>query len=261
MSGGLLIAGLVIAVEDVNVIGPHETAWANLSPGDGRPRSVWPDKVILHKTKADDPERVVPGAGPAGRAERVARYWQGDPAHSGAQLVIGSDATACLADLALFTAYHANQANERSIGIEHYEEPGGIVYQAILDAGVKVCLAIAEHIGIQLQVPRPGSYKDGQPMRRFEDGGSTLVGFFGHRDVSPHRGRWDPGERIFELLIAAGAEAFDFEAEEDRHVWKGRQALLNARGHKLVCDGIPGPATTAALRDEGYRGGVYALGR
>jgi hypothetical protein len=256
--GGLLINGERYPVDGVNVVSPNDTPWSHLSPGDGKPRTRWPTQVILHKTKADDPEHVVPGAGPYGRAERVAKFWQDDPAHSGAHLVVGGDYTACLADLVRFEAWHANQANERSIGIEHCEEAGGIVHELVLAAGMRVCLKIAEVCGIQLQVPRGYS---GKPLRRFADGGSTLVGFFGHRDVSDRRGRWDPGERIFGMLINAGAETFDFDAGEDLVVWKARQVELNRRGHNLVVDGVPGPATTAALRAEGYRGGVFRLGR
>lgn len=258
---GLLINGCIVPVDGVTVIGPHDAAWAHLSAGDGVPRSNAPQMVVLHKTRADDPERVLPGIGPAGRAERVADFWSADPAHSGAHLVLDGHVAACLADLVTFEAWHANQANYRSIGIEHCEEAGGAVWQATLDMGVRICLAIAEHCGIQLQVPKLGSYREGCTLKRFDDGGSTLTGFFGHRDVTTSRGKWDPGERIFELLVAAGAEQFDFALGEDREVWHARQVELNKRGHSLLVDGIPGPRTTAALKAEGYRGGVWALGR
>lgn len=259
--GGLLIAGLIIPVDGIDIIGAHDAEWAHLSPGDGIPRKNWPQQVILHKTLADDPERILPGRGPAGHAQRTAEFWQQDPKHSGAHLVVADDCVACLADLANFEAWHANQSNYRSVGIEHCEEPGGIVREATLETGVKICLAIAEHMGIQLQVPAPGTYHEGAPMRRFLDGGSTLTGFFGHRNVTSTRGRWDPGERIFGMLIAAGAEAYDFDAGEDLVAWKQRQSDLNARGYRLVVDGIPGLKTTAALVKEGYRGGCWALGK
>ena len=256
---GLLIAGIVVPVPGVTIIGPHDATWAHLSPGDGVARSRWPQFGILHKTKADDPERVLSSPGPRGMAERVAKFWQDDPAHSGAHLVASDDLVACLADLVSFEAWHGNQSNLRSFGMEMYEEMGGIVREGTLANAMRVVLAAAEHLGIQLQVPRPGTYRG--PMKRFEDGGATLVGFFGHRDVTPTRGRWDPGEAIWARLISAGAEAFDFDAGEDLAVWKQRQRDLNDRGHHLLVDGIPGPATTAALADEGYRGGVFALGK
>lgn len=258
---GLLIAGQVVPVPGVTVIGPHDATWSHLDPGDWRPRTNHPSMVILHKTKGDDPERIVEGTGSVGRAERVAEYWQSNPEHSGAHMVIDGHVAACLADLELVEAYHANQANHRAIGIEHYEELGGITFQGTIDNAVPCWRAIAVACGIQLQFPRLGTYH-GQPMARFTDGGSTLVGFFGHRDVTNRRGRWDPGDAVFAALaIHLGAEDFDFEAGEDLVVWKGRQLDLVARGHKLIVDGIPGPLTTAALKAEGYEGGIWALGR
>ena len=257
----MLINGTVTNVDGVQIIGPHETEWSELSSGDCTPRTRWPTMVILHKTLADDPEKILDGHGPPGHAKRTADSWRNDPKHSGAHIVIGDDLSACLADVVLVEAWDANQANLRSIGIEHCEELGGIVRRITLENGVKICLALSERCGIQLQVPRPGSYHEGQPLRRYADGGSSLIGFFGHRDVVSSRGKWDPGEVIFSMLIAAGAEPYDFNAGEDLVVWKKRQADLVARGYQLVVDGIPGPATTAALRSEGYRGGVWALGK
>lgn len=259
MSGDLLIAGELVAVPDVAVIGPHMAAWSWLSPGDCRPRTRVPTQIILHKTLADDPERVLTGAGPAGGAERTAEFWQQDPAHSGAHLVTGDDGTvACLADLVFTEAYHATVSNPYSIGFETRELVGGGVYQAALEATIRVTLAIVEHLGIQLQCPR--TYK-GKPITRMLNGGADCVGVFGHRDNTTSRGEWDPGNVLFTRLVQAGAELYDFDAGEDLAEWRQRQAWLASRGHALAIDGIPGPATTAALKLEGFRGGVWALGR
>jgi hypothetical protein len=259
VSGSLLIDGELVGVPDVTVIGPHDAAWSHLSPGDCRPRSVRPFQIILHKTIADDVEKVLAGSGKPGGAERTAEYWAGDPQHSGAHLVTGDDGVvACLADLVRVEAYHATVSNLYSIGFETRELVGGGVYADALTSTVAVTLAIVEHLGIQLQVPR--SYS-GHPIKRMLDGGRDMIGIFGHRDNTESRGRWDPGDILFNMLRAHGAESFDFDAGEDRRVWSARQVALQAKGHSLVADGIPGPKTTAALKLEGYRGGVFALGK
>lgn len=258
---GLLIDGAIVPVPGVNVINTSDAAWAHLSREDGTPRMVRPNKIILHKTLADDPERVVLGLGPLGHPQRTAEAWAADPTQSGAHLVAGAELVACLADLVRFEAYDANQANLGSIGIEHCEEQGGYVRQATLDNGVAVIGVICARLGIQLQYPRL-PYHEGQPLKRFGNGGRDLVGLFGHRDVTDRRGRWDPGDAIWGLLAARlGAEPFDFAAGQDLEVWSARQRKLNAAGANLVVDGIPGPATTAALRAVGYRDGIWAFGR
>lgn len=259
---GLLINGELVPVPGVTVIGPHEEQWAHLSPGDGMMRTWMPSQITLHKTIADDPERVVAGKGPTGHAERVAEYWANDPNHSGAPLVSGDDGiVACLADVVRFAGYHARSVNPYSIGIETCEQPGGTVYQAALESTVAVVRVLVERLGIQLQCPRIGTYK-GNPLRRMRENPAAMIGIFGHRDNDDARGRWDPGDALFAMLKQhLGAEVFDFDAGEDLATWKERQGDLVRRGHDLVIDGLPGPKTTAALKLEGYRGGVYALGK
>jgi hypothetical protein len=258
MTSALLANGVAVPVPGVNVIGPGSTSWAHPSPEDGKPRTRKPQQIILHKTLADDPERVMPGVGPLGHPQRTVEAWAADKTQSGAPIVVGGDAVACLADVVLWEGWHANQANDRSIGIEHCEELGGIVYQATLDNGTAVVMALVSALGIQLQVPR--AYRN-KPLTRFANGGADLIGVFGHRDVTAKRGVWDPGVVLFQLLVAHyNAEQFDFEAEEDLVEWKSRQTWLNTRGAGLAVDGIPGAKTTAALRSAGYVDGIWALG-
>ncbi len=264
---GLLVDGHLVVVPGVAVVSPHEQPWAFVTYGkDCKPRPRRPQQWILHKTIADDPECALPGAGATGGAERTARYWQQCDGHAypyrnaGAHLVTGHDGVvACLADLAIAEVFHATVSNAYSVGHETCEMLGGGVHQAALDATVTTTIAGCRALGIQLQVPKlPYA---GHPLKRMLNGGHDVVGVFGHRDNTEDRGRWDPGDILFDMLRAAGAESFDIAASEDLDAWRRRQADLNARGHALVIDGIPGPATTAALKADGYLDGIFALGK
>jgi peptidoglycan hydrolase-like protein with peptidoglycan-binding domain len=140
------------------------------------------------------------------------------------------------------------------------EKPGGGVYEATLDTAVKVCIATCRALGIQLQMPKLGTYT-GHPIPCMSDegktpGGPDTIGIFGHRDNTERRGRWDPGEAVFQRLAALGVEQLDFAAGEDREVWASRQRALG-----LPADGIPGPGTVAALKAAGYTDGIWALGK
>lgn len=256
---GLVINGSTFTVPGVTVVNRRDVGWAELNSGDGINRSWQPQMIVAHKTKADDPEKVIDSldGAPTDCAKRVADFWSGDPAHSGAHLVASWDYTACLADLATFEAWHARAANPRSVGIEHYEEAGGIVRRQTLVNGVAVVRRACGILGIQYQCPT--SYA--KPLSRFRDGGSTLFGLFGHRDVDDTRNRWDPGDAVFAMHVALGCERFDFETGEDLVAWKERQRWLNKQGHNLVVDGLPGKATTEALRLEGYIDGIWAFGK
>jgi N-acetylmuramoyl-L-alanine amidase len=265
----LLINGLAVNVPGVTVLSPRQQPWCYLTEGkDCTSRVLQPHMWILHKTIADDPERVLPGAGPPGGAQKTATYWQQCDGkalplnHSGAHLVTGDDGVvACLCDLATVEAYHATVSNPYSVGHETREEVGGLVYSAALGATVETALVGCETLGIQLQVPKLGSY-DGHPIKRMLNGGVDCVGIFGHRDNTEARGRWDPGDVLFQMLVARGAEQFDFAAGEDLDVWGQRQRDLNAQlGTKLAEDGIPGHMTVAALKLAGYASGIWVLGK
>lgn len=264
--GGLLVDGFEVPVAGVAIISTRDASWAHLSAGDCCARriggrKIWPHQWMLHKTIADDPEQIMHGSGPAGRARRTAEYWEGDPKHSGAHVVTGLDGeTACLADLVRVMAYHGNLANIWAVGHETCELVGGGCHEAAYDAAVKVCVAGCRALGIQLQTFVLGTYAN-HPRARMRNGGADVMGIVGHRDVTDSRGEWDPGNLLFEMLVAMGAEQFDFDAGEDLDIWKSRQTDLNKRGHRLVVDGIPGLRTRDALAAEGYVDGIFALGR
>ena len=258
---GLLIDGVHHIVPGCNIIAPGEEPWVYLNKRDCQDRINKPQQAILHKTIADDPEDILPGAGPSkacGGAQYTAEYWAGDPTPGGAHLITGFDGTsACLADISKVEAYHGNQANHLSYGHEMKELVGGGIYQATLDAAVRITLYATSALGIQWQCP--SRYVNDVVLKRFVDGGTTLIGIFGHRDITTRRNKYDPGERVFEMLRAAGVESFDFQAGQDRDVWSVRQEWLREEGYyKGQIDGIPGPRTTAALKAIGYPDGIYA---
>jgi hypothetical protein len=257
---GLLVNGKTIPIEGLEIVNPHDAAWCRLDPKDFQARPTpWVRQIILHTTNGDWPQTVLPGSGPGGKAQLIASSWRNEPKPSAAHLVIDNNGTvACLCDLATVEAYHATISNPWSIGIEMYQERGGGVYEAVYDSAVKLVPALCRIFGIQLQIPRL-AYKNA-PLRRMADGGASCIGVFGHRDNTHERGHGDPGDEIFERLAAAGAERFDFDANEDLEMWKQRQTELNGGGATLTVDGVPGPNTITALKASGRADGVWALG-
>jgi len=267
---GLLIDDALVPVPGLTIVAPAShggPAWATLRPGDCRPRSSrWIRQLINHSTSGDWPQLVREGAGNRGLAARIANLWGADPTHSGAHLVIDTDGTVvCLADLVRTETYHAEGSNPWSVGIEMCVTNGAI-YRATLAAAVTLDLALCGLLGIPAQI-HSAAYR-GEPLRRMEvvneagrhnSGGPDVVGIFGHRDNTSRRGRGDPGNELYAMLVAAGCEAFDFDRDEDRIASKWRQAALNARdlatrfaGPRLTIDGLCGPASIAAMKRQGF---------
>jgi hypothetical protein len=246
--GGVLVGGRLVPC-DVDVY--HVSC-----PRLVHPRTTkWVRQFILHKTIADDPEKVVGPKGPPGFESYTIEAWN-KAGVDGAHAIGGLDGrVAQLADLLTEETYHATVSNAWSVGYEMKEMPKGEIYQATIDSAVKFTIAACRALGIQLQMPKLGSYT-GHPIRRMQDGGPDMVGIFGHRDNTERRGKWDPGELVFKALAKAGVEQFDFAHNEDHDVWSMRQKALG-----LPADGVPGPGTLAALKKAGYKDGIFALGK
>lgn len=251
---GVLIAGRLVPIPGVTVIPPASRggpAWCQLAAGDYQLRRQRVRQAVIHTTKGAEPQHVIPGAGPGGMAERTFRYWYRDPVHSGAHIVIDNNGDlACGADLAEACAYHATVSNEWSFGIELYEEADNGIYEAVYDTLVRTLPVILDALTIPYFVVND-PYA-GHPLRRFLDGAPDYYGVLGHRHNTEQRGRGDPGDEVFRRMISGGGEAVIAGEYEDHKLSAARQRTLNARGGKLVVDGIAGPASIAEARRQGY---------
>jgi hypothetical protein len=272
--GGLPIAGRVVPVAGLTILNSNDADWCRLHSDDYRARRAHrPSLIVEHSTGGNWPQRVIPGAGPRGHAEQIARMWSGqdrgggERIHSGAQILIDYDGmVACLVDLILCAAYHAELANDHSIGIEHCTTPDGSIYQTTIDASVRLHQALCEPERLEdgLQIPfqiHAAPYRNaplarcetGSGPTRHQIGGPDIVGVIGHRDETSERGCGDPGDAIYAALIAAGAEPLDYAAREDLERGRGRQRYLVGRGEPIAVDGIVGPVSLGAARRQGFR--------
>lgn len=276
MAGGLLVAGRLVPVPGLTIVGPRDASWARLSSADYMLRRLRVNKAIWHTTKGIWPQRVLPGKGPPGMPKRVADFFASDPLHSAAHLVLGLDGNlAQLGDLANVAAFHATTANETAVGVEVYQLADGSIYQAQLDAIRILAPAIAEACDFAHQVCAD-AYVPGKIIERLKhgEGNRSCVGHFGHRDQAwrfpwmldaderarhPNgyagRGRGDPGDFVMQAVHDSGAEPFHFGREEDLATWKRRQAKLNELGASLRVDGVAMSSTLAALRRFGFANG------
>lgn len=238
-----------------------------LEEEDREPRSAdaWIHAIVLHTTKGipggsdQRKQRILDGSGPHGNhIAMVAQAWAEDHICASAHFLVDQDGTiACVADLLSETTYHAGQraVNHHSIGIEMYQGEEAELYAIQLERTVRLVDFLTRRFGIQRQFHAP--YRN-QAVQRIKEGGSSVVGVYGHREASDDRGSGDPGDAIFSALLSAGYERFDFDKEEDLAVWKKRQQDLNQQlGLSLTVDGVPGQETVSALLRAGYPFGLW----
>lgn len=254
MTSGLLIRGHLVEVPGLTITPPYShggPAWARLDPRDYRMRRQRVRQLLIHSTKGDEPQHVVPGAGPGGHARATAEFWSHDPTPSGAPLVVDNNGTvACLCDLVYHEAYHGTVSNPYSAGVEMAQEADNGIHEAVYDAMVKLVPALCDLLEIPYYVV--ADPYTGHPLPRFLDGAPGFAGVLGHRCNTEQRGRGDPGDEIFARLIATGGEPVLAQQYEDHQRSKARQVWLNARGGHLAVDGEAGPASFAEMRRQGY---------
>lgn len=234
-------------------------------PEDGASRATtWIRAVCFHTTKGLWPQVVVPGYGPhVDDAAKVNRYWTNNQKAGGAQFVVDRDGDAgSMCDCFSVAAYHASQVNQVTQGIEIFQESDKDVYEGELNAAVKLCDALTWFYGIQRQIQDVYYQRKPVPRLLAPKDGLDVVGVYGHRDVTTNRGQGDPGDHIYDYCMRPmlvpdgnggeipypGYEPVNFALDTDIALWKPRQTALNKLGAGLKVDGIPGPRTTAAIK-------------
>jgi hypothetical protein len=123
------------------------------------------------------------------------------------------------------------------------------MYDGQLDAAVQVVDFLTWKFGIQRQVPK--AYHK-RPAARLLHAGDDFSGVYGHRDADDNRGLGDPGDAVFQKLMAAGYEGWELDAYEDFPIWKDRQTQVGADS-----DGIPGLGTRDAIIAFGKPSGMW----
>ncbi len=205
---------LVIEDVDVEVPGLKSVSWRadprlRLKMGnDGRRRRTdeHVKHVVLHTTRGipggsdQRPQVIHPGIGPDGTsAENNAIYWARAPSCAGAHLVVDFDGSiVCTADLAKEVSYHAGAINGESIGIEIVQGSDAGLYDGQLDAVRVLCEFLAARFALARTVQWP-----------YRRAGAPVAAFLGHRDLTESRGLGDPGDAIYQKLLAAGYTAID----------------------------------------------------
>jgi hypothetical protein len=300
VADGLIAGGRIYPVPNALVLGPGEADWLAIQGRDGRLRTpaekLGIQMVTVHTTAGKDPHKIVDRnvslEAAIARMRAVADFWRvsarGREQSGAAHLIIHDTFIAQLVDLVAFLAHHAgnNAINARSIGIEMVQEQDGTILSSTIDTCVRVCVLLADVLGIPLQTT-DRVYRSNVVHRRLRRGGADVVGFFGHRDNSwfepnwfdvyyppdvaaakrraypdgyADRDRGDPGDEWYARLRKAGAMAFDIDNARDRAWWVRVQVAMNQTfGTKLPEDGLCGPLTVAAMRKHGvWHRGVFA---
>lgn len=214
------MTGLVVAGRRVEVPGvadlvtylddPHRAPRVT----DGKPRDGSHVTGIVLHTSRGRRGTVRPGAFPSTRAELLALYQSRTTRAVSWHATVDTDGTTIQqADAALWMCWHAGHANGWSIGIELVQQPDtGDLWEVQIAA----CVAVVEALCVALSIPRRTPVTaDGRPHaglihehQEASEGGlqRPFAGVLGHRALTRNRGPGDPGDAIFEALLAAGFE-------------------------------------------------------
>lgn len=214
MAGHVIIAGGLTPVEAPEVItylsDPHVAP--RVTDGKARARETVTG-IVLHTSRGVR-GHVRPGALPSKRAELLALYQARTTRDVSWHFTVDTDGTVIQqADAALWMCWHASHANGWSVGIECVQQPdSGDLYEVQIKALVAVVEALCAALGIPRRTPVG---PDGRPWpgliaehREASEGGrqQPFAGVLGHRALTSNRGPGDPGDAVFEALLAAGFE-------------------------------------------------------
>lgn len=209
---GLIINGARVPVPGVRIVSwlddpkraPHCT--------DGKPRPAGNVSAVVLHTSRGRRGVIREGSRRSDKAERLARYQTRTDRDVSWHLTVAADGEVFQqADLATFMCWQASHANGWTWGVECAQDADTPdLTRAQVDALVAVVAAACDAMGIPRRVPVNA---DGRPVagvvkawQSRKQGGDQKAarGVIGHRNLTTSRGPGDPGDPIFEALLAAG---------------------------------------------------------
>lgn len=257
---------LILNSKEVDVPGLDSVNWTQdpkcPRTTDVSVRRTWIHGIVIHTVHG---KRGVlkPGYKESKRDLTYAQYQAHTSRDVSWDYTVDTDASVAVSnDPGTHYTWHAGSVNPITIGIELIQDDDGALYEDQFTYGLIPLLhALCDEFAIQKQVPaRAGSPISGVVQRLAgPDLGRDVVGVYGHRNQTHNRGFGDPGDHVFAALLADGFEGFDFDAGEDKRVWKSRQLSLGIPMSEA--DGVVGPKTIAALKAAGYKNGVWVNGK
>lgn len=205
---------------------------------DKRERAI---RAIVCHTHKGERGKVIPGIGPDTTIDEKLALYQvvTDRYVSWDYTIDGNGDITCQNDPAVDYTWQATTVNPFTLGFEMIQvHNNGDLYESELDSAVLLIDFLTYTLGIQRQIP--WNKKKNEPnlkqIKRLLDGGTDVVGIYGHVNQTANRGEGDPGPGIFIKLKEAGYELFDYDKEEDLNTWKERQKNLGFQ--EKDCDGI-----------------------
>ena len=203
----------------------HEGLRGKLLPGTG-PNTTLDERLVMYQTNTD-------------------RYVSWD------YTIDQNGDITCQNDPVIDYTWQGNMTNGYTLGFEMVQkinpDKTGDLFEKEVESTVQLIDFLTLALGIQRQIPwdsvknKPAS----KVITRMETG-KDVVGIYGHRNITEKRGEGDPGDAIFYALKNAGYECFDYGKDEDKTVWKQRQATLGLSTEDQ--DGIPLDKTLNAIK-------------
>jgi len=153
---------------------------------------------------------------------------------------------------------HGHTGNQRFIGVGMMQSSKGVVHEAQIESATTLIdlLTFCFVLPRQTYVDGTGAPYASRLQALEESNGARLAGVIGHRNVwikgksgrmGAAKGHGDPGDPVFLALLRGGYEARG--VLYDDVIWRERQARLGIPAAQ--CDGIVGPATRLALKQNG----------
>lgn len=161
--------------------------------------------IVLHTVHGKLGPLADKASVPSVRAERYARYQASTKREVSWHLTIDTDGTIVQsADVAAWTCWHATAVNGWTVGVELVQEADGTLYRPQLAAVVALCDLLCARLGIERRVPARAGVPIVGVVPRLTGHDGPWSGVMGHRHQTRNRGPGDPGDYVFQALLAAG---------------------------------------------------------